>query len=70
MDIDANVDQPDERRHGVPGEDAEPTKTAPDVERPSSSDEGLQSDPGPAKPHGDPITDIDDELRRGRGGND
>ena len=70
MGIDANADPQNERHHGVPDQDAEPTMTDPDDATPSGNDEGLKPDPGPAKPHGDPITDIDDELRSGGGGDD
>lgn len=70
MEISANAEPQDERHHGVPDQDDEPTITAPEDERPNGQDEGLQPDPGPAKPHGDPITDIDDELRNGGGGDD
>jgi hypothetical protein len=70
MGIDANADPQNERHDGVPDQDAEPTMTDPDDTRPSDGDAGLQPDPGPAKPHGDPITDIDDELRSGGGGDD
>ena len=31
MDVDADADPRDERHHGVPDQDAEPTMTAPDV---------------------------------------
>jgi hypothetical protein len=70
MGIQANADPQGEQRHGVPDQDGEPPITAPGDERPTSNDEGLQPDPGPAKPHGDPITDIDDEMRSGGGGGD
>ena len=70
MGVDANADPRDERHPGVPDQDAEPAMTTSDDARPGGKDEGLQPDPGPAKPHGDPITDIDDELRSGGGGDD
>jgi hypothetical protein len=70
MDISANADPLEERHRGVPEPDDEPTMTALDDARPSAKDDGLKPDPGPAKPHGDPITDIDDELRNGGGGDD
>ena len=70
MEISANADSPDERHPGVRDQDAEPTMTTPDDARPSGQDEGLKPDPGLAKPHGDPITDIDDELRSGGGGDE
>ena len=70
MEISANADPQDVRRPGVPDQDAEPRITAPEDERPGSQDDGLQPDPGSAKPHGDPITDIDEELRSGGGGDD
>jgi hypothetical protein len=70
MGIDANTNAQDERHHGVPDQDDEPTPTASEDLRPSGNDQGLQPDPSPAKLHGDPITDIDEELRSGGGGND
>jgi hypothetical protein len=70
MEIDANADPQNERHHGVPDQDAEPAMTTPDDARPGSKDDGLQPDLGPAKPHGDPITDIDEELRSGGGDRD
>ena len=70
MGIETNADPQDERRHGVPHQDDEPSITTPEDARPGGPDEGLQPDPGAAKPHGDPITDIDDELRSGGGGDD
>ena len=48
----------------------EPTPTEPEATRPASDKEGLQEDPGSAKKHGDPLTDIDDEMASGGGGND
>ena len=54
----------------VPDPNAEPTMTAPGDDRPDGTADALKPDPGPAKNHGDPITDIDDEIRSGGGGND
>jgi hypothetical protein len=65
-----DTDPHDEQGPAGPDQGAEPTMTDPDDERPSSNHEGLQPDPGAASPHGDPITDIDDELRTGGDGND
>ena len=59
-----------EQRTDVPDQDAEPTATAPDREQPDSATDGPKIDPGPAKNHGDPLTDIDEEIRSGGGGND
>ena len=36
---------------------------------PASVDDAPQSDPEPAKKHGDPLTDIDEEMQSGGGGN-
>ena len=54
----------------VPDPNVAPTMTAPGDDRPDSTGDALKPDPGPAKNHGDPITDIDDEIRSGGGGND
>lgn len=74
MDIDTSSDAQNGRGDDVPDndvedQDAEPTMTAPEDARPDGSD-GPKPDPGPAKNHGDPLTDIDDEMRTGGGGND
>jgi hypothetical protein len=66
MDTDSTNDQGND----VPDQDAEPTMTAPGEDRPDGTQDSLKPDPGPAKNHGDPITEIDDEIRSGGGGND
>ena len=46
------------------------TSPTPESARPDSAQDAPQPDPGPAKKHGDPLTDIDDEIASGGGGND
>jgi hypothetical protein len=48
-------------------QDAEPTMTAPDGERPDGKQAVLQGD-DQEKPHGDPLTSIDEEMETGGGG--
>ena len=65
-----DTDPRNEQGTDVPDQSAEPTMTAPGDDRPDGTTDALKPDPGPAKSHGDPITDIDDEIRSGGGGND
>jgi hypothetical protein len=65
-----DTDPTNKQNNDVPDQDAEPTMTAPGEDRPDGTQDSLKPDPGPAKHHGDPITDIDDEIRSGGGGND
>lgn len=58
-----------EKGTDVPDPHAEATMTAPGDDRPNGTADALKPDPGPAKNHGDPITDIGDEIRSGGGGN-
>jgi hypothetical protein len=65
-----DTESTNEQSNDVPDQDAEPTMTAPGEDRPDGTRDSLQPDPGPTKRHGDPMTDIDDEIRSGGGGND
>jgi len=49
---------------------SEPIEMDPDRAQPSGEQDAPHPDPGPATKHGDPLTDIDEEIAGGGGGND
>ena len=51
--------------------DAKPDPSSiPEDAQQDGAKDAPQPDPGPTKKHGDPLTDIDDEMASGGGGND